>query len=453
MKLYAFVSVFVVVLFCSILSAQEIWLNVDAAVTVVVNKKPLVAAADGLTIDEGVTYDEAGLDMVWNFITTAGAVTQTAFDPCDSGGDYDWTHVGNGIYKIEIPASGGADMNNDTEGFGWITGTCTACLPWSSPVYGFRNANKNDLEIDDGTAGTNQDDFYDGTGYEGGTARLAVDIREVNDTAVASASLHDYAGATTSVANIYSDIGTMDEPNMHDEIIATLDEQGLTDTVIGYISYLANETYGLSAIETLVDDLESRLTANIATNLGNVFDSNFTNYFDDTNGVVNSRVVYVSDAAGTLTGSDVQSAADAAITANASIVAILEDTGTTLDGIVDAILVDTGTTIPGTITTLSNDVNAVAVTADSVLEDTATTIPGTITTLTADVNAVGVLAESIEEDTQDIQTQIGTAGDGLTDIPLGSVLDETVDGTGDMTLEEAIAYIVKKVKGLWIIGK
>lgn len=46
-----------------------------------------------------------------------------------------------------------------------------------------------------------------------------------------------------------------------------INDAGVTTTRMGYVDYLANATYGLSAIETLVDELESRLTAQRASNL------------------------------------------------------------------------------------------------------------------------------------------------------------------------------------------
>jgi hypothetical protein len=52
------------------------------------------------------------------------------------------------MYSIEIPASGGASINNDTEGFGWFTGFCTGVLPWRGPIIGFRASGLNDKMID-----------------------------------------------------------------------------------------------------------------------------------------------------------------------------------------------------------------------------------------------------------------------------------------------------------------
>jgi hypothetical protein len=124
-----------------------IWMDVDTAVTVPVNVAALLDDTDFKTRETGVAYNASGMDLVWNFMTTAGVITQTAVTPT-TGGSYDWTHSGDGMYKIEIPASGGASINNDTEGYGWFTGICTGVLPWAGPMIGFRASGTNDLFVD-----------------------------------------------------------------------------------------------------------------------------------------------------------------------------------------------------------------------------------------------------------------------------------------------------------------
>jgi hypothetical protein len=122
-----------------------IWLNVDAALSEVpINAMPLIDDGDFKTIEAAVVYNAAGLALKWNFLTVAGAFTQTAVTPTDTGGNYDWVSQGGGMYTIEIPASGGASINNDTEGFGWFTGVATGVLPWAGPIIGFRKALIND---------------------------------------------------------------------------------------------------------------------------------------------------------------------------------------------------------------------------------------------------------------------------------------------------------------------
>jgi len=125
-----------------------IWMDVDTALAAVpVNACALIDDTDFKTREESVTYDQAGMDLVWNFVTSAGAYTQTAVTPTTAG-VYDWTNKTNGMYAIEIPASGGASINNDTEGYGWFTGYATGILPWTGPIIGFRASGLNDLLCD-----------------------------------------------------------------------------------------------------------------------------------------------------------------------------------------------------------------------------------------------------------------------------------------------------------------
>lgn len=127
------------------------WMDVDAALSEVpVNILALIDDTDFKSREESVVFNQAGLDLLWNFTTTAGVFTQTAVTPTDTAGDYDWVNQGNGYYSIEIPASGGASINNDTEGFGFFSGFATGILPWRGPVIGFRAAALNNALIDGG---------------------------------------------------------------------------------------------------------------------------------------------------------------------------------------------------------------------------------------------------------------------------------------------------------------
>src|SRR3990172_9210518 len=132
----------------------DIWCDVDANLAEVpVNLFPLIDDVDFKSREVSITYDQAGMDLVWNFVTPAGAFTQTAVVPT-TGGNYDWTNQGDGMYTIEIIATGGASINNDTEGFGWFTGVCTGVLPWRGPVIGFRDSDLNDLLIESAWSAT-----------------------------------------------------------------------------------------------------------------------------------------------------------------------------------------------------------------------------------------------------------------------------------------------------------
>ena len=127
----------------------DIWYDVDTALAEVpVNIMPLVDDTDFKAIEGAVAYNAAGMALRWHFVTCAGAYTVTSVTPTTSG-NYDWTDQGDsGIYTIEIPASGGASINNDTEGFGWFTGVATGILPWRGPVLGFRAAGLNDALVE-----------------------------------------------------------------------------------------------------------------------------------------------------------------------------------------------------------------------------------------------------------------------------------------------------------------
>ena len=124
---------------------MEIWMNVNEAVTIPVNVMPLLDDRDFKTKEVAVPYNAEGMKLTWNFVTTSGIVTQTEITPT-IGGNYDWVHVGDGMYTLEFPASEGLSVNNDTEGFGWFVGCAAGILPWRGPIVGFRAvALNNDL--------------------------------------------------------------------------------------------------------------------------------------------------------------------------------------------------------------------------------------------------------------------------------------------------------------------
>lgn len=132
----------------------DLWMDVDANLAEVpVNIMPLLDDTNFKSREESVAYNAAGLELIWHFTTTAGATTATVVTPT-TGGAYDWAHQDGGMYTIEIPASGGASINNDTEGFGWFTGVATGVLPWRGPVIGFRAAGLNNVLIDSAYSAT-----------------------------------------------------------------------------------------------------------------------------------------------------------------------------------------------------------------------------------------------------------------------------------------------------------
>lgn len=134
---------------------SDIWMDVDTNITVPVNLLPLIDDGDFKAIEAAVVFNAAGLVLVWNFVTTAGVQTQTALTPTNTGGAYDWTNLGNGMYKVELPATSETGPKNDTEGFGWFSGVATGVLPWRGPVVGFRAAVLNNSLVDGTTIDVN----------------------------------------------------------------------------------------------------------------------------------------------------------------------------------------------------------------------------------------------------------------------------------------------------------
>ena len=229
----------------------DLWVDVDTAVVVPVNIMPLIDDTDFKTIETAVVYNSAGMALTWNFVTSAGAVTGTAVTPTTAG-DYDWAEpvADKGMYTIEIPASAGVSINNDTEGVGWFTGVATGVLPWRGPTIGFRRAALNDLFIDGSTASTNLEDFFDGTGYAGGTAKLTVDVTKWLGTAPATPTvagvpevdLTHVAGVTTNVAALATNVDAI--------LTDTADMQPKLGTPAG-VSISAD----IAAIEAQTDDI------------------------------------------------------------------------------------------------------------------------------------------------------------------------------------------------------
>lgn len=125
------------------------YLDVDIELLEVrVNAVQLVDDTDD-SIEASVLFNQAGMDLVWNFTTTGGATTQTAVTPAASG-DYAWINQGKGVYTLQIPATGGASINNNLAGHGQFSGEATGIRPWVGPIYTFRAAPLNNALIDGG---------------------------------------------------------------------------------------------------------------------------------------------------------------------------------------------------------------------------------------------------------------------------------------------------------------
>lgn len=204
----------------------DIYLDVDVAVVVPVNMLPLLDDTDFKTIETAVVYNSAGLVVTWNFITSAGVQSGAAITPTTAG-VYDWAEpiADKGIYTIEIPASGGASANNNTEGYGWISGVATGVLPFRGPIIGFRAAALNDALCDGG------DNLDVNTVQWLGTAcatPTVAGVPEVDLTHVAGATTN-VAALATNVDAILTDTGTTLETHLTDVKGATF--AGATDSL------------------------------------------------------------------------------------------------------------------------------------------------------------------------------------------------------------------------------
>lgn len=248
---------------------MEIWLDVDAALSEVpVNKIALIDDTDFKTREESVTFDQAGLDLVWNFTTTAGVTTQTAVTPTDTAGVYDWVNQGNGMYTIEIPASGGASINNDIEGFGWFTGFATGILPWTGPIIGFRHAELNNIMVDAADISqmpaTQSQVNSIGSGATGGTHVEATYDNTTQDT-IDNAAAVDKGGGLVGIpvtghafvaGREVTIAGTVNYNGAFEVISQTANEVVITDTFV-------SETFGGS--ETIVSSIKGEVFVGTVT--------------------------------------------------------------------------------------------------------------------------------------------------------------------------------------------
>jgi hypothetical protein len=171
----------------------DIYMDVGAAVVVPMNIMPLTDDTDFKSVETALVYDSAGLVVHWNFVTTAGVMTTTAITPTTAG-VYDISEplADVGMYAIELPASGGASVNNNATGTGWITGKATGILPWRGPTICFRAAVLNNEYIDTATPSTAQ--LADVQFY----SDLQVEMLTATQNSVVA--LHDFDPATQGVS-------------------------------------------------------------------------------------------------------------------------------------------------------------------------------------------------------------------------------------------------------------
>jgi len=262
----------------------DIWIDVDANLgEVPVNLLPLLDDTDFKSIEGGVAYDAAGMALRWHFVTTAGAYSVTSVTPTTSGA-HDWTDQGDsGIYTIEIPSTGGT-INNDTEGFGWFTGSATGILPWRGPVIGFRAAGLNNLLIDDAYSTTRG---LSGTALPAAAAdaagglpisdaggldmdailsRIGTPANLGGGTATLAGNLVDIEGQTDDIGAAGAGLTVLPTKIEMDAAFAALDTSGdIADAVLDEAT--AGHTTAGTAGKALIDILAGSLTSATAAKL------------------------------------------------------------------------------------------------------------------------------------------------------------------------------------------
>lgn len=243
----------------------DIWMDVDVALAEVpINKAQLIDDTDFKTPEESVVYNQSGLDLVWNFVTTAGAVTQTAVTPTDTGGAHDFVAQGNGFYTIEIPASSGT-INNDTEGFGWFAGFATGILPWIGPIIGFRLASLNNSLID-GPVGITPS-TQDQVGAIGTTGGGALNFPVADDNVDGALNSITFVGVQTSGTFVSTEAidGTNhiidDDTNNIDIVYQFNIGGGRIATQITWTGFLSNngDSINIQAYDFIGTDWETRV--------------------------------------------------------------------------------------------------------------------------------------------------------------------------------------------------
>ena len=149
---------------------------VDAAIKIIVG--PAIDDGDFKTREEGLTYNQAGMEVDVILEKYDGTIVTTAVVPT-AAGDYDWAHTDQGYYELELPAAAGASFNNTEEGIITVAVFCTGVLPFRSVSYDIIESQAYDalikgtdaLQVDtveisgDATAANNAELAFDGTGY------------------------------------------------------------------------------------------------------------------------------------------------------------------------------------------------------------------------------------------------------------------------------------------------
>jgi hypothetical protein len=274
----------------------DLLMEVDVALgEVPVNLLPLLDDTDFKSRETAVAFNAAGMDLVWNFVTTEGVFTQTAVTPT-SGGVYDWAHQGDGMYSIEIPASGGASINNNSVGIGWFTGLATGVLPWRGPMIQFSPANVVNALVN-------------------GTAVLSVNATQWGGTAVGSALVRgnviQWSGTNVTAPDtagspkvtLTSGTGTGQISLSSGAVLLQATQTGVTiPTVTTVTNQVTANVTGISGDATAADNLEAALDGTGGVTITAAITGNITGNLSGSVGSVTGAVGSVTGAVGSVTG-------------------------------------------------------------------------------------------------------------------------------------------------------
>jgi hypothetical protein len=241
---------------------------VDTALAEVpVNLMPLIDDTDFKSRETAIAFNAAGMDLVWNFVTTGGAYTQTAVTPT-SGGSYDWAHQGDGMYSIEIPASGGASINNDAEGCGWFTGFATGVLPWRGPVIQFSPANVvNSIVEGSDKLQVHADEITNGLITAAAIATGAIDADAIADNAIDAGAIASNAITSAKIASGAITSGTFAAGAINAAAIAA---DAITDAKVASDVTIASVTGAVGSVSGAVGSVTGNVGGNVVGSVASV---------------------------------------------------------------------------------------------------------------------------------------------------------------------------------------
>jgi hypothetical protein len=365
---------------------------VDTALPEVpVNLMPLLDSTDFVTRETAVAYNAAGMDLVWNFVTTEGAFTQTAVTPTTAG-TYDWAHQGDGMYTIEIPDTGGASINNNALGFGWFTGVATGVLPWRGPTIQFSPANVvNSLVLGTDKLQVHADEITNGLITAAAIATGAIDADAIADNAIDAGAI-----ATGAITAAKFAAGAIDAAAIADNAIdaGALAANAITSAKIA-TGAITSSTFAAGAINAAAIAADAITDAKVAS--------------DVTIASVTGAVGSVTGAVGSVTGS-VGSVATGGITTASFAAGAINAAAIAADAITDA--------------KVASDVTIASVTgAVGSVTGAVGSVTGAVGSVTGNVN--GNVVGSVGS----VTTVSDKTGYRLSATGVDDVLDEVVEGT------------------------